>query len=107
MENEKNCDFVSYVCGRFDEAKALFLKKNEQYATGKDPMANFRTGALLKYGNAAYASMYEVAKDYMNKHVAQVYNNGVCGDKVDESLLDIANYALIMLYLHHEVQGNK
>lgn len=93
------CDFVDFVCKKFDEVKGLFLQKNRQYSTATDPMANFRTGALLRYHSDEPEFMYEAAKDYLGKHIAQVYNNGALGDKVDESLLDIANYAIIMLYL--------
>lgn len=95
----ENNEFVNFVCGKFDEVKELFLQKNKQYATTGDPLANFRTGALLRYHNNTPGNMYETAKDYLGKHIAQVYNNGALGDKVDESLLDIANYAIIMLYL--------
>lgn len=95
----ENNEFVNFVCGKFDEVKELFLQKNKQYATAGDPLANFRTGALLRYHNNTPGNMYEAAKDYLGKHIAQVYNNGALGEKVDESLLDIANYAIIMLYL--------
>lgn len=101
------CDFVDFVCKKFDEVKGLFLQKNRQYSTATDPMANFRTGALLRYHSDEPEFMYEAAKDYMAKHVAQVYNNDALGDKVDESLLDIANYAMIMLYLREEAKRNQ
>lgn len=38
--------FVEEVCKVFDELKETFKAKNEQYGTC-DPLANFRTGALL------------------------------------------------------------
>ena len=85
----ENNEFVNFVCGKFDEVKELFLQKNKQYATAGDPLANFRTGALLRYHNNTPGNMYEAAKDYLGKHIAQVYNNGALGDKVDESLLDM------------------
>lgn len=89
--------FVDYVLNKFDRLKAQFKAKNDQYATA-DPVANFRTGALLRYRKCEPEDMYEVAKEYMGKHVAHVYNNGAHGPKVDESLADIAIYCLIMLY---------
>ena len=90
--------FVDFVLNKFDRLKAQFKAKNDQYATA-DPVANFRTGALLRYRKCEPEDMYEVAKEYMGKHVAHVYNNGAHGPKVDESLADIAIYCLIMLYL--------
>lgn len=89
--------FTNFVLSKIDELKELFAHKNEQYATN-DPVANFRTGALLDGGIDDYASMYLTARDYMKKHVAHIYNNGAFGPKVDESLMDVAAYCLIMLY---------
>ena len=45
--------FCSLVTQKFDEMKELFIKKNEQYGTG-DPLANFRTAALMHSGEASY-----------------------------------------------------
>lgn len=96
-----NNDFVTVVSEKFDELKNLFLQKNQQYANA-DPLANFRRGALLNTGKCDYAAMYEEAKSYMAKHVVHVYNHGITGNKVDESLKDIAVYCLIMLYMHEK-----
>lgn len=84
--------FTDCVLGEIDELRELFARKNEQYATN-DPVANFRTGALLDGGKADAADMYLTARDYMKKHV----NNGVFGPKADESLRDTAMYCLTML----------
>lgn len=89
--------FTDCVLGEIDALRELFARKNEQYATN-DPVANFRTGALLDGGKADAADMYLTARDYMKKHVAHIYNNGVFGPKADESLRDTAMYCLIMLY---------
>ncbi len=97
-------DFTKFVVQAFEDLSKMFAEKNEQYATG-DPVANFRTGARLRYGSACNAHMYEVAKDYVGKHIAHVYNNDVYGPKVEESLADIAVYSVIMLYLRSQAQN--
>lgn len=91
-------EFVCDICGIFDKLKETFVKKNKQYATS-DPLANFRTGALLKYHAAGYAEMYEEAKDYQRKHIAHIMNNKIDGPKVEESLADNAVYSIIELYM--------
>lgn len=42
--------------------------------------------------------MYDVAKGYLNKHIAFLYDHGIVG-KTEESLRDMVVYGLIMLYL--------
>lgn len=98
--------FVEEVCKVFDELKETFKAKNEQYGTC-DPLANFRTGALLHRGNDSYDDMYEEAKDYQRKHIAHVENWGIEGPKVNESLTDIAVYAVIMRVMQQHWQNEK
>ena len=49
-------DFTKFVVQAFEDLSKMFAEKNEQYATG-DPVANFRTGACLRYGSACNAHM--------------------------------------------------
>lgn len=101
-------NFVEFVTNEFKKLAELFEQKNEQYGVG-DPLANFRTGALMSAGNETYAAMYEEAKNYCRKHIAHVQNCSIDGRKVDESLRDIAVYAVIMLYMYkkeHEVEND-
>ena len=93
--------FVEYVLGRFYELADLFKAKNKQYAT-QDPLANFRTSALMNQHNDSYAAMYKEARNACSKHIAHVVNNDIDGNKVDESLKDIAVYMMIMLFMRHE-----
>lgn len=100
-------EFAHWVVSKFDELKDLFLSKQVQYGTD-DPLANFRTGALLNTGTPTYTAMYDEAKAYQRKHVAHIYNHDIDGNKVTESLADIAVYCLIMMYLHdkHSKEGD-
>ena len=87
-----------FVCQQLDELEALFKKKHEQYSSGADELANFRRGALLEHHDGGYDMMYDVAKGYLNKHIAFLYDHGIA-DKTEESLRDMVVYGLIMLYM--------
>lgn len=87
-----------FVCQQLGELEELFKKKQQQYSAGADPLSNFRTGALLEYHDGGYDMMYDVAKGYLNKHIAFLYDHGIA-DKTEESLRDMVVYGLIMLYM--------
>ena len=92
--------FKDFVLGKFDKLKTKFKLKHEQYkGSNDDALANFRIGAQLKYGKADMAHMYETAKDYCRKHVAYIESHDIMGKTVQDSLTDIATYAVIMLYM--------
>lgn len=99
-----NPEFVEFVVNKLEELSKKFKLKNEQY-TGETSMskcgelANFRIGALLKHGEAGYSEMYDCAKDYARKHIAYIESHDVFADSVEESLGDIAIYAVIMMYM--------
>jgi hypothetical protein len=88
-----------FMYGQFDELKALFKKKHEQYSSGADELANFRRGALLNGRADDAEGMFEELKAYAAKHIAFVYTHDIHGDKIAESLKDIAVYSLIGLYM--------
>lgn len=98
MLNREGNDFVNFVVAEFEKLAELFKQKNDQYG-GRDPLANFRTGALMNKGFDTWPAMFDEAKNYQRKHVAHVQNCNISGPKVDESLMDIAVYSVIMLYM--------
>ena len=92
--------FKNFVLSKFDDLKNKFKIKHEQYkGSNDDALANFRIGAQLKYGDASYEHMYETAKDYVRKHIAYIESHNLMGKTVQDSLTDIATYAVIMLYM--------
>lgn len=91
-------EFTSFIDDELERVGDLFAEKHQQYAAGADPLSNFRTGALLEHRDGSYEKMYEVAKGYLNKHIAFIYDHGIV-DKTEESLRDMVVYGLIMLYL--------
>lgn len=88
-----------FVCQQLGELEKLFKKKHEQYSAGADELANFRRGALLNGRMDDAEGMFEELKAYMAKHIAFVYTHDIHGDKITESLKDIAVYSLIGLYM--------
>lgn len=96
---ESMTDFTEFVVQKFSELSEKFAKKNQQYSGSADPLANFSTGAKLKYGKAGMPEMYETLKDYCRKHIAYISTHGIEGKTVEDSLEDIAVYAVIALYM--------
>lgn len=92
-------DFNEFVVQKFNELSEKFENKNKQYSSSTCPLANFATGARLKYGKSGMTEMYETLKDYSRKHVAYVETHGIDGKTLQDSLEDIAVYAVIALYM--------
>lgn len=92
-------DFAKFVVNKFNELSGKFAKKNQQYSRSTDPLANFSTGARLKYGKAGMPEMYETLKDYCRKHISYVETHGIDGKTLQDSLEDVAVYAVIALYM--------
>ena len=88
-----------FMYSQLDELEELFKKKHEQYSSGTDELANFRRGALLNGRADDAEGMFEELKAYAAKHIAFVYTHDIHGDKITESLKDIAVYSLIGLYM--------
>lgn len=94
-----NKSLNEFVYEKLGELEKLFQKKHEQYSSGADELANFRCGALLNGRTDDAEGMFEELKAYMAKHIAFVYTHDIHGDKIAESLKDIAVYSLIGLYM--------
>lgn len=88
-----------FMYSQLGELGNLFQKKHEQYSSGADELANFRRGALLNGRGDDAEGMFEELKAYMAKHIAFVYTHDIHGEKITESLKDIAVYSLIGLYM--------
>ena len=85
------------------EIDAMFEKKNLQYREGTDDLANFTKGAMLLTGSNCMSAKYDALKAYVAKHIAHVYNHGLTGPKVDESLMDCAVYFIIAMVMHRRL----
>lgn len=100
-------DFVNYVVGEFANLICLFKEKNQQYRTGGDPLADFRTSAMMNQHTDDMEAMFKEAWQFASKHVVHVANHGITGNKVEESLGDIAVYCVIMKYMHKKYLEKK
>lgn len=92
-------DFNEFVTQKFNELSDKFSKKNQQYSVSLAQLANFATGARLKYGKSGMPEMYETLKDYCRKHIAYVETHGIDGNSLQDSLEDIAVYCVIAMYM--------
>lgn len=115
-----NAEYVAFVSKTFDELKELFIAKNSQYGSG-EPLENLKLGAILEeaaFNNEPFSSscsetcphewlwwkrMWKEISNYERKHIIHVAMHGVTGDKVDESLKDIAVYSVIKLYIYKKL----
>lgn len=111
-----DAEYVRFVSKTFDELKELFIAKNSQYGSG-EPLENLKLGAILKGAGAFpkshseatpcewlwWARMWEEISGYERKHIIHVAMHGATGDKVDESLKDIAVYSVIKLYIYKKL----
>lgn len=111
-----DAEYVRFVSKTFDELKELFIAKNSQYGSG-EPLENLKLGAILRgagafpksYSEATpcewlwWARMWEEISGYERKHIVHVAMHGATGDKVDESLKDIAVYSVIKLYIYKKL----
>lgn len=101
-------DFEHFVIERFAGLANKFRKKHAQYkGRDTDELANFRVGARLKYGKDGLPERYEMAKDYCRKHIAYIESHGIDGKAANDSLEDIAVYAVIMLYMRYRFTKEK
>lgn len=94
-------EYVRKLNKKFEQVQELATKKARQYKT-HEAFAAFETAARLKYGDARYNYQYAALKDFMSKHVAHIYNHDLDGDKVSESLTDIAIYCIIASVMFDE-----
>lgn len=111
---KEELEYVRFVSKTFDELKELFIAKNSQYGSG-EPLKNLKLGAIL--GDVIYSNepltcprewqwwqrMWKEISGYERKHIIHVAMHGVMGDKVDESLKDIAVYSVMKLYIYKKL----
>jgi succinate dehydrogenase/fumarate reductase flavoprotein subunit len=100
MNNQNEKTLHEEVANVLDYINHLFEKKNEQYRATDDDLANFTTGAMLRYGKADMPARFETLKDYVAKHIAKVYNGRLTDDGMIESIVDIAVYFIIAAVMH-------
>jgi hypothetical protein len=87
-----------------DELKRLHLAKTLDYGEDEDALANIRNGADVVAIEPWKACLIRMA-DKMQRLKSYCHNGRVEFDGVEDTLLDIAAYAVISLVLHRESCG--
>lgn len=99
MENMTRKEFEERVTATLESIIDLFKRKTEEYRTEEDPMANFKLGGALRHPHRTEESAaYEALKDYVGKHIAQVFNQPITED-TRENWKDIIAYSAIAVVM--------
>lgn len=94
MNRAQFMEFHQAFC---DKARGISRSKNEDYAGSADPFANFRRCEQLGLCSTEVGIMVRMSDKF--QHIANYMNNGrlvVQDEKVEDTLLDLANYAIIL-----------
>ena len=86
--------------GVLDEMRALHDKKQQDYGTDADPFANVR--ASEGFGIPGWLGSVIRANDKMQRLKAFAQTGTLANEGVEDSLIDLANYAVIALCLYRE-----
>lgn len=85
-----------------DEIRALHVKKATDYGRGADMLANLRAAA--EFGLPAWLGVALRMNDKMHRLKSFAQTGKLANEGVEDSLLDIANYAMLALVLFRESQ---
>lgn len=83
-----------------DEIRAMHIKKGADYGTNEDTFANIR--ASEEFGILAWSGAILRANDKMSRIKTFCIKGTLANEGVEDSLLDLANYAIIALCLFRE-----
>lgn len=83
-----------------EEMKAMHCKKGADYGTNRDIFANVR--ASEDFGVPAWQGSVIRANDKMARLKTFCVKGSLKNESVEDSLLDLANYAVIALCLYRE-----
>lgn len=85
------------------EMAELHDKKNLDYGSDKDPFANVR--ASEEFGIPAWLGAIVRANDKMSRLKTFANKRQLANESVEDSLLDLANYAVIALVLYRQAEA--
>lgn len=83
-----------------DEMRELHVRKAADYGRGADPFANVR--ASSEFGIPAWVGVMVRAGDKLHRIKSFLANGNLKNESVEDSLKDLAAYALIALVLYRE-----
>jgi hypothetical protein len=85
-----------------DEMRELHCRKAADYGAGADPFANVR--ASVEFGVENWVGVMIRANDKMRRIKSFIANGSLKNESIEDSLKDLAAYALIALVLRREEQ---
>lgn len=91
-----------------DEMKRIHIAKNRGYAGGsEDPWVNFRNATY--FGVSPILSVFVRMSDKWARLISLVKdpNNDMVGEALEDTLIDLASYALIAICLIKELKVKK
>lgn len=86
-----------------DEMRELHQRKAADYGRGQDPFANVRASA--EFGIPAWVGVMVRAGDKLHRVKSFIHNGSLKNESLEDSLQDLAAYAIIALVLFREQQG--
>ncbi len=89
--------------GVLAEMAALHRKKNQDYGSDEDPFANVR--ASEEFAIPAWLGSIVRANDKMTRLKTFARKRQLANETVEDSLLDLANYAVIALVLYRQSEN--
>lgn len=87
-----------------DRMKALHSSKSRDYGSEHDPLANIRNGALF-VGIEPWKGAMVRLSDKVTRLATFNRTGTLTHEGVEDTLLDLASYALLALLLHREDRG--
>jgi hypothetical protein len=88
-----------------DKLAELHKRKAEDYGTNIDPFFNIR--ASRQWGIEPWVAALIRANDKISRLQAFVQKGRLVNESVEDSLLDLASYAIIALILYEEAKDKK
>ena len=83
-----------------EELRALHTKKGQDYGTASDPLANVR--ASVDWGVPGWVGTLIRANDKVIRLQSAAKGSKLVNEGVEDSLIDLASYAIIALALYRE-----
>jgi hypothetical protein len=87
-----------------DELRELHLRKSKDYGSSSDPYANVRHAAEL-FRLPAWVSALIRASDKIARLAQFAQRGWLANESAEDSLMDLAVYAIIALLLYREANG--
>lgn len=94
-----NATFLAFAHSFYKDAEAILRKKNQDYAAGNDPLSNFKLAEQMNIATTDKAIFIRMMDKVSRLSVfLQKGHFLVQNETVKDTLLDLANYCVILAY---------